>query len=357
MDVLVRRIGHIQVLAASGTLLAATVLVQSFTNDLSVWIITRILAGLSMSAFYVVIESWMLDHSEGGNRGSILSLYMLVLSGGYMFGQQFIPYTTLNPNKGYVIAALLFSLCVIPIALSTKKLTPPAHENPLKITKIFQVAPFGTLSNLASGIFISSLFSFLAIVATRYNVDGSRLVTYMVLGGLLAQWPIGHLSDYLDRRKVLLCITLILFFPSLILIFYTPAHTWITLTLAGVIGAGAFTLYPISLTQVTDHLSRAHFASAAATIVLVYGVGCIFGPIFTSLTIQWIGEVGLFALLSLFAALLAAAGLYTLFKRPPLPKEKKGDFHLFPRTTSTAYELKKTTLPEENNQDHDNTTD
>ena len=344
IDYFVKRIGPIQVLATSGTLLAITILLQGFSNNLTLWIITRIFAGLSLAAFYVVIECWMLDHSSDKERGAVLSLYMVMLNAGYIIGQQIIPHISLQISSGFIIAALLACLSVIPIALSTKKLTPPDHEHSLKFTKLFKASPLGTLGCFITGLAISALYSFLVIVARYFSVDGAQLVSIYVLGGLIAQWPLGRLSDHFDRRKVLIGISLTLLIAPLLLLLL-PSHIYITYILIALIGAATFPLYPISLNLTTNRLHRKHLTRAMATLLLIYGAASSIGPILASLSIQWIHAIGFFSYLALLGAIITAIAIHSL-KRPPVPEEDQEEFSPSPRTTPTAYNLKKP--PEKN---------
>ena len=338
IDYFVKRIGPIQVLAISGTLLAITSLLQAFSNDLTLWIITRIFAGLALAAFYVVIECWMIDHSGDQERGVVLSLYMIVLNAGYIIGQQIIGHISLHNSSGFIIAALLACLSVIPIAFSINKLTPPEHEAPLKFRKIFKASPLGTIGCLITGLAISALYSFLAIIAKHFTVDGPQLVSIFVLGGLLAQWPIGRLSDHFDRRKILILISATLLLASLLLLL-PPIHTYLTYTLVGCLGIAVFTLYPISLNLTTDRLHRKHFIRAMASLLLLYGAASSIGPLLAALCIQWIDTTGFFSYLSLLGALITIIALYSL-KRPPVPEEDHEEFSPSPHTTPSAYNLK-----------------
>ena len=51
-----------------------------------VWFLLRVLTGISMVSIYTVAESWLNDRASNKNRGSVLSVYMVILYGAMGFG-------------------------------------------------------------------------------------------------------------------------------------------------------------------------------------------------------------------------------------------------------------------------------
>ena len=85
----VSRVGHIRVFAAFASIASIVVLMHSiFVNPLT-WFILRVVTGVSMVSIYTIAESWLNDRSSNKNRGSILSIYMIVLYGSMAIGMFF----------------------------------------------------------------------------------------------------------------------------------------------------------------------------------------------------------------------------------------------------------------------------
>jgi len=348
MERLVYRIGHIQTLVATGSLLTSMILIQSLTNSFSIWVLTRILSGLSMSALYIVIECWMLDHSSEKNRGALLSGYMVVLSAGYFGGQQILYFVNHATLKPFIIAALLSSISVIPVALSTYKLTSPEPESGVNVKRLFRLSPFGATGCFVSGISMSALYSFLPIVASHCQLNGEQLVACLVLGALVMQWPAGKLSDYFDRRKVLLALSVLTSIMTAFLMGICSLGSSLSMYfLIFIVGGLSFSVYPISLTQVTDRFRVSQFAAVTATLLLFYGVGSVFGPLMASMLSKIVGEMGLFLLLFFIHFMLFSMGIYSLMYRKGIPEEDQGEFVPATPTTAVAYELDPRALQDE----------
>lgn len=337
----VRRIGHIQVLAASGGLLAATTLMQALTVNLPLWVVTRVLSGMATAAFYVVIECWMLDHAHNKHRGRLLSMYMISLSCGYAFGQLLLHRIyDLNNGHAFIFASLLYALSVLPIALSTRKLTTPTSKHQICFLSLAKAAPFGTMGSLVSGFSISALYSFLALVPTASGAHGENFVGCMMIGGLVAQWPIGKCSDLFDRRKVLLALCLSTLVLYVIFVWNSGHSEPFLYLLTFCIGASVLTLYPLSVAQVIDRLQSQHLASATGCMLLIYSVGCTVGPLLASMMIQMTTDgSGLFLYLLIVMGFACVVGISSMLNKPSIPQQQQEDFVSLPRTTSLVYGL------------------
>jgi MFS family permease len=75
----------------------------------------------------------------------------------------------------------------------------------------------------------------------------------VVLGGALAQWPLGSLSDRIDRRIVMVVAAIIAIVAALVLM-VVPAADKLTMVMAGAMfGAGAFPLYALAVAHANDY--------------------------------------------------------------------------------------------------------
>ncbi len=347
VEALVRRVGHIQVLAAAGSVFAATILCQALTNNISLWLVTRFLAGMSLAAFYVVVECWMLDRIDGNQRGALLALYMVALNAGYALGQQLFLIIPIVGLKPFIVGALMGCISVVPVALSTRRLSMPDETGSLNMKRMILISPFGALGCLASGLCISALYSFLAVTGNLAGVTGAQLVFILVIGGLVAQWPLGRLSDFLDRRLVLLAICVVLSLTCVLLIPHHAQQAETTLLLVACLGGLVYAIYPISLTQVADRLSMAHLTAATANLLFLYGVGSVCGPILASFVVSSGVAGGLYIYVLSISVALIAAGCYSLWFRKPVPEDDQAEFVLVSRTTPIAIDLDPRTESEE----------
>ena len=118
---LVSRVGHIRVFAAFASVASVVILLHSIIVNPFTWFILRIVTGFSMVSLYTVAESWLNDRSSNKNRGSVLSIYMIVLYGSMDLGMFFINFSKPENFQPFILVSLIMSLSLIPILLTKRK--------------------------------------------------------------------------------------------------------------------------------------------------------------------------------------------------------------------------------------------
>ena len=339
MERIIKRIGHIQSLAVFGSLASSATLLQGLYQNFFAWNVFRFVFGLSLAALYIVIESWMLFNSTAKTRGVILSLYMIALYVAQSLSQQLLFLVKIDSAAPFMISALFTALSVIPVGLSTSKIQlPPVHEE-IKFWRILTLSPFGFFGCFVSGLILSSLYSFFPLLAIGRKISSENLLTFTIAGGVFLQWPIGKLSDFFERRRVLLSVVLLSLLLSLFGYLFDSLSTSWTLCFVFVLGGLLFTLYPLSITQVCDHIENYQIITATAHLLVVYGLGCVIGPATASILVTLSSIQAIFLYFAGFLLLLSALGIYVTLRYPIVPLKEQMDFMPLPNITPVAYEL------------------
>ena len=121
VPILVSRVGHIRVFAAFASIASIVILMHSiFVNPIT-WFILRIITGVSMVSLYTVAESWLNDRSSNKNRGSVLSIYMIIQFGAMATGMFFLNFSSPQNFQPFILVSLFMSLSLIPILLTKRK--------------------------------------------------------------------------------------------------------------------------------------------------------------------------------------------------------------------------------------------
>ena len=76
---IISRVGHIRVFAAFASIASLVILIHAIYISPFVWFLLRVITGISMVSIYTVAESWLNDRASNKNRGSVLSVYMIML--------------------------------------------------------------------------------------------------------------------------------------------------------------------------------------------------------------------------------------------------------------------------------------
>ena len=134
---LIRRIGHIRTFAFYAALAAVAVLVHVLIVNPWVWLVLRVLYGVSLVTLYMVIESWLNAQVSGEKRGQVFALYMAVNLGALAAAQQLLSLDTPMNFTLFALAAILISSALMPITL-TRQAQPALPDMPA--TDLLQLA-------------------------------------------------------------------------------------------------------------------------------------------------------------------------------------------------------------------------
>jgi len=339
---LISRIGHIRNFALMASINSVVIVLQSFYIDPYSWTLYRILTGFCTSGFFIAIESWLLLSSGLKTRGKLLSLYMLTLYLAQGFGQFILNLSSLQSLFPFAMTVILSSLSVIPVCMMRSS-GPVLVES--AITNVFQVirrSPLGPIGCFVSGLIMSSFYGLAPIFAKEIQLSLlqiSQIMGFTIMGGLLLQWPIGHLSDIFNRRKVIIGVVFALMLVTLSLYYSSYFPYYLLLGLMILFGGVSFTLYPLSITYTCDHFSEKKVIGITCSLFLIYGVGCIIGPIISPFFMSYFGPSGLFLYMSILCALFAAICMWRILHSKPLSEEEQSDYLPLPRATSMALYL------------------
>jgi MFS family permease len=121
-------------------------------------------------------------------------------------------------------------------------------------------------------------------------------MTSAVVGGAIAQWPLGILSDRVGRRAVLIAISLCGSAVGVALFLAAPVlQFWSANVLALLWGALAFPLYTIAVAYANDYADPSEYVTVSAGLLLMYGLGATAGPFVASALMTEQNSGGLFA--------------------------------------------------------------
>ncbi len=361
---IISRVGHIRVFAAFASLASLVILIHSIIIHPFVWFLLRVLTGLSMVCIYTVAESWLNDRSSNKNRGSVLSIYMVILYGSMGVGMFLLNFSSPNNFQPFILVSVITSVALIPILLTKKK--PPTFKKikAMTLKDLYDASPFGAVSSFFYGTIQSALFTLLAVYATSMNftILEISIVTFLLaISGSIAQYPIGKISDVYDRRKVIIfsSFSASLFAIITILVsrqMYLPgglatSKTWFYIFFV-LFSFMSLPMFSLILAHTNDYISKDKFVAAGAGLQFLFGLGAISGPFLCSIIMDAVGDNGFFIFLFFFHAVIGIFGIYRMRVRGTVDNPDS-QFVAMPQTiTPAGIELNPTTEPiEEPNKD------
>ncbi len=278
---IIARVGHIRAFAVFAACATIGTLIFPLTNSLLLWFLARAIAGFCAAGVYLVVESWIGDQTPPERRGVVFAAYIancqLALVGG-QFLVDLYPVTSPNP---FIVAAALYAASLVPIALTDVRQPAPPTSARLGVREAWRTAPVAVAGSVVAGVTTGSLFALGPVFAAGSGLDATATAWFMVgviAGGMVLQWPLGRLSDRVDRRLVVELVGLATGLSSLALWWVSASPSLPALVACGAaIGAFAYVLYPVCLAHLQDLIEPGLLVAASGTLVLVYGLGAAFG--------------------------------------------------------------------------------
>lgn len=330
---IVQRVGHIRVFAALASIASASVLMHAILVDPWSWGAMRLATGFSYAGLYVVAESWLNDRSTNETRGQILSIYMIVMLGGLALGQFLLNTADPGDFQLFVLISVLVSLALVPISLTASPAPSFDAPSPVGLRDLYRVSPLGVIGGIGTGMAGGMLLGMGAVYAQIAGMTLAQVSLFMALmfiGAMVLQWPIGRLSDLVDRRKVIFAAAVSVSAIFLTLALLPAVPVWITLAAAFVFGGLTLPMYSLCGAHLNDHLEPRQMVAASGGYVLLNGLGAVLGPVTASAAMTGVGPMGFFLALALVHGAIALFAIWRMTRRSAVPAEDQGAFVAMP---------------------------
>lgn len=339
---IVRRVGHIRAFAAFAALGSASTLMFGLFPSPWAWFVFRIVSGASAVGLYMVVESWLNAQTAGERRGRVFAVYMITTLLALAAGQFLLLVYEPASLASFALATVLITLAIVPIAVT--RVTEPGIDtyDHLPLGRLFELSPLATVGAVGAGFVNGAFWGMTAVFAARIGLDEAAIAVLMsatIVGGAILQLPIGHLSDRHDRRTVLVlvsfCAAVAAAGAGYVVLERLPGLAVVAFLYGGLM----FTVYAISVAHANDHLAPSQILGATRGLLLLYGVGALFGPLTGGLAMEWAGPVGLPFMSAATLLLVSTYGVYRMVRRAPPPLEDQSEFVPLARTSPVVLEM------------------
>jgi MFS family permease len=339
---MLRNVGHVRVFAALGSFISAVLVLYPVVTEVWAWVILRAIIGFSFCGVYITAESWLNNSVPNENRGKALSLYMLAQMIGIITSQGIISSGDPSGFVLFIIPSVLVSISFAPILLTVSP--SPAFEDtkPLALRKLIAISPLSCMGMFLLGGIFSAQFGMSAVWGVKAGLSIGHIsifVSVVYVGGLLLQFPIGWISDRMDRRQLILILAAIGGIGGLIGTFANGIYA-LWLVSGFILGGLANPLYALCLAYANDYMDRSDMPAASAGFLFVNGVGAIFGPLIVGRAMDAFGTWAYFLFMGTLMFLLAsyAGWRMTRRRRRGVAPEATAFVPVLPNATSIAVE-------------------
>lgn len=316
---LMGRVGHSRAFAGLAAVGAIGALMHPVIVDPWAWSLMRVATGVAVAGAYTVIESWLNAKADNASRGRIFGVFRLVDLGAQVAAQGLIGVLEPAAFVSYNIIALFCCLCVIPLAV-TRRAAPALDRAPrLRPWATARLSPLGAASAVVAGLTSASFRMVGPIYGAERGLTPSQIAVFLaaaVLGGAAAQAPVGWLSDRMDRRRVLVLLSL----AAMALCGWAAtgaaqgAAAMYALSFA--FGFAAFPLYSVGAAHANDFAPPEMVVELNAALLFLFALGAIVSPLIAAALIERHGPGALFAWMAVAHLALLGFGLWRAVVRP-----------------------------------------
>ena len=338
---LIRRVGHVRVFAALASFISAILILYPLLVNPWVWTGGRVIIGFCFCGVYIAAESWLNNAATNENRGQLLSSYMVVQMAGIVAAQLLLLTGDPSGFELFVLISVLVSISFAPILLS---ITPtPAFETtkPMSIKELFSTSPLGCVGMFFLGGIFSAQFGMAPVFGTSADLSLLQISIFVAafyIGAMVFQFPVGWLSDRMDRRVLIVVTSAIGFIAAVTAIFGENIFI-ILLGSAFFIGGMSNPLYSLLIAYTNDFLEPDDMASASGGLLFLNGLGAISGPLFTGYLMTEIGPIGFFVILAALLGVLTVYGFYRMTQRGISDVDTSSYATVLPTTSAVAVEI------------------
>lgn len=335
-------VGHIRTFSALAAIAAIGSLLMVLVIDPLTWTVMRFVMGFCFSGLFATVESWLNAGVSNENRGRVLSIYRLI-DISVVTGVQFLlPLVGFDGFTLFALMAIMITLSLVPVSLGDRSHPQPPVALKFDLPSVWRLSPIACLGCISIGLTNSAFRLVGPLYADTIGLSTTGVATFMsagIFGGAVLQYPLGALSDRVDRRLAVILATCGATASGLYLTFM--AGTSPTLNYIGIFLFGAFALplYSLSAAHANDHAKKGDYVLVAAGLTFFFSLGAIIGPLLSSLLIREYGPQALFVYTSVVHGSLIVVTLWRMKARTAVPIEGRKRFVTLLRTSPMIFRL------------------
>ncbi len=334
---IMKAVGHVRSFSALAAIAASGTLMLVLVIDPLMWSAIRFATGFCFAGLFTIMESWLNSGVENHNRARVLALYRIIDIGSVTGAQFLIPVFGADGFTIFAIMSIMITLSLVPVSLGDRSNPTAPADVKLDLPRVWRISPLACIGCIAVGVTNSSFRTLSPVYAEQIGMSVTDVVTFIsvgIIGGALIQYPLGHISDLWDRRKVLLVTAGGAMLAALALVFLAGTGTLINFGLVFVFGSFAMPLFSLSAAHANDRADKDEFVLVNAALMLFYSFGAIGGPLVAATFMQRFGPQSLFAFCAIIYAIFILIILYRMRARGSVPASRRGRFVAMLRTST-----------------------
>ncbi|MFN0022622.1 MAG: MFS transporter [Parvularculaceae bacterium] len=339
----IKSVGHIRTFVALASIASAATLVHPLIIDVGAWALLRAITGFCFAGLVMIIESWINERATNANRGRILSVYRVIDLSATMIGNALLATADPGDFQLFATVSILMSLALVPVALTRGDAPKPITTARLDVPKLFRVSPVAAVAAPMIGLANAAFWGVGAVYAQQLGYDKAIIAAFIsavIIGAALLQWPLGWLSDRIDRRLVMTGSAILGAGFAIALAQFGDDGPRHLLGLGALVGAFMIPMFGLAAAHANDLADPGSAIETNGGLLLLHGCGSVVGATLGAVVMANFGPAYLFVYIAVIYLFIAAFCLARILARKPQPADKKTPFTPAPTIASpTVYEI------------------
>jgi MFS family permease len=318
------RVGLIRSYAGAAAVVTISIVGLELLEGNILWAFMRFVMGASIAAVLAVSDAWLNGNTPSDLRGRVIAAYSIVLGIGSLASQMVFLFVDAGTGGFALMFAVCMNIAVVLVAFTSSR--PPVLETPAdKRSSMFAIGSWTAgIAAFASGFATVSIVSILPFYLTEHAVSGELVamsLAALYLGRLLFQWPVGSLSDRMDRRTVLIALAAVVAALMVIMIVIGaregkafsgalgPILQGVAFGGMFLLGGVIFPIYSVASALAFDRAEGRSMIDISRSLLVIYSVGSVAGPFLVMAASEIIGDDALAYCVLAAAILVIGTGL------------------------------------------------
>ena len=331
---LMGEVGHSRAFAALTAAGIIGILSHMMLTDPIAWALMRVAIGMAVAGCYTIIEAWLQAKVTNATRGRAMGVYRVVDIVGSLGAQLLIAVLEPAAYLSYNLLALLCCAALFPLVLTRAEAPETGPAPRLRPAMAWRHSPLAAAGVIVSGITGAAFRMVGPLYGLAVGLPADQIALFLaayVLGGAVAQVPVGWLADTFDRRWVLVWLSAASILACVLTVAGAGGGVAMIFLAAGFFGFTTFPIYSVSAAHAHDYAEQHERVELSAALMFLYAVGAIASPVIASVLIDRFGPPGMFAFIALAHLVLVVFGLVRMRARPS-PGERTA-YTYVPRTS------------------------
>ncbi|MEQ8895740.1 MAG: MFS transporter [Roseovarius sp.] len=333
-------VGHSRAFAAFTAAGTIGLLMHMLVIDPWAWTLMRVATGCCVAGCYTIIEAWLQAKVTNETRGRTMGTYRIVDMTASLMAQLVISVLEPASYVSYNILALFCCAALIPLTLTRVRQPETPAAPRLRPRLLIECSPLAAAGVLVAAVSSASFRMVGPLYGEGVGLATDQIAWFLasfVLGGAIAQYPVGWLADKYDRRHVLIGLSVAAILSCIVTASVQELSSTGVMLTAFFFGLTSIPIYSVSAAHANDFVDSTKRVELSAALMFFFATGAIAAPLFASSLIDLFGPAAMFTMIAFAHAFLIVYGLLRMRRRSA--PDQRTRYVWSPRTSFTIGRL------------------